>query len=338
MKLQANDINPAFIAAFNQKYGTNLDVNSQVIAMDSYAGGVPQTVANAGIPAMLTTFLSPKWIEFVTAPIRIAEAFQEKQFGDRVTTNIAIPTFELYGGTSSYNDLSNSGMSNSNENYEYRQPYAYQTNIQIGEIAEERAAAAKFSLVERQIQATSLALNKTQNSVYLYGVAGLKNYGTLNDPGLLPDSVGVNWATLDSLGIYEEVRKLFAQLVSQSNGIVQETDEMTLALSPIMKAAALKSNQYGLNAMKYIKDNFENLELVSIPEYSTAAGEKLQLVMDSYMGQEVMHLGFVDKLRTHKVEVKTSSFLQKRSQATIGAIAYYPMLIANQLASYVVTP
>lgn len=328
----------ADIQAINLALGTNFPLDAQTIAMDSYVAGVAQTAPNGGIPAMLTTFLSPKWIEFLTAPMNAAKAFDEKQFGDRVTTNIAIPTFELYGETSSYGDFNDNGMSNDNENYEYRQPYAYQTNIKIGEIAEERAAAARFSLVERQIQATTLTLNKTQNAIYLYGVQGLKNYGLLNDPDLLPDSVGANWAILDSLGLYNEVLKLFTQLVTQSNGLVQETDAMTLVLSPKMNARLLASNQYGLNAMKYIKDNLPNLKIVPIPEYSTASGEKVQLVLDSYMGQETIHLGFVDKLRTHKVEVKTSGFLQKRSQSTIGAIIYYPMLVANMLASYDETP
>lgn len=338
MNLQASDINPAFIAAFNQKYGTNLNVNSQVIAMDSYVGGAALTAPNAGIPAMLSTFLSPKWIEFYTSPIRIAEAYQEKQFGDRVTTNIAIPTFELYGETSSYGDFNSNGMSNSNENYEYRQPYAYQTNIKIGEIAEERAAAAKFSLVEREIQATSLILNKTQSSVYLYGVAGLKNYGTLNDPDLLPSTVGLNWATLTTLELMNEFQKLFNQLVSQSAGIVQETDAMTLVLSPVMRAALLKPTEFGWTALSKIKEIYTGLKIVAVPEYSTDTGEVVQLSKDEYMGQPVIHLGFVDKLRTHAVEVKTSGFLQKRSQATIGAIIYYPVLVANMLASYDATP
>lgn len=324
----------ADIVAINQALGTNFNPNSQIIAMDSYTGGAALTVANAGIPAMLTTFLDPKWIEFVTSPIRIADAYQEKQFGDRATTNISIPTYELYGETSSYGDFNDNGMSNNNENYEFRQPYAYQTNIKIGEIAEEKAAAAKFSLVERQIQSTSLTLNKTQANVYLYGVAGLKNYGTLNDPDLLPSTVGANWATLDSLGLYNEVLKLFAQLVSQSQGIVTEIDPMTLVLSPVMGARLLASNEFGLNAMKYIKDNLPNLKIVTVPEYSTATGEVVQLSKDEYMGQPTIHLGFVDKLRTHKVEIRTSGFLQKRSQATIGAIIYYPMLVANMLASY----
>lgn len=338
MKLQASDINPAFIAAFNQKYGTNLDVNSQVIAMDSYTGGAALTAPNAGIPAMLSTFLSPKWIEFFTTPIRIAEAYEEKQFGDRVTTNIAIPVYELYGESSSYGDFNDNGMSNTNENYEYRQPYAYQTNIKIGEIAEERAAAAKFSLVERQIQATSGVLNKTQSSVYLYGVAGLKNYGTLNDPDLLPSTVGVNWATLDTLQLMNEFQKLFNQLVAQSKGIVQETDGLTLVLSPVMRAALLKPTEFGWTALSKIKEIYTGLKVVAVPEYSTDAGEVVQLSKDEYMGQPTIHLGFVDKLRTHAVEVKTSGFLQKRSQATIGAIIYYPILVANMLASYDITP
>ena len=338
MNLQASDINPAFIAAFNHKYGTKLDVNSQVIAMDSYVGGAALTAPNAGVPAMLTTYLSPKWIEFYTTPIRIAEAYNEQQFGDRVTTNISIPTFELYGEASSYGDFNDNSMANSNENYEYSQPYAYQANIKIGEIEQERAAAARFSAVERAIQGASLTLNKTQSSIYLYGVSGLKNYGTLNDPDLLPSTVGVNWATLSTLQLMEEFQKLFNQLVAQSQGIVQEIDAMTLVLSPVMRAALLKPTEFGWTALSKIKEIYTNLEIVAVPEYSTASGEMVQLSKDEYMGQPTVHLGFVDKLRTHAVEVKTSGFLQKRSQATIGAIIYYPILVANMLASYDATP
>ena len=329
---------PQDIAAINAKLGTNFPLDA-TIAMDSnYAGGAAQTMPNGGIPAMLTTWLSPKWIETLVAPMRTAEAFQERQFGDRTTTNIMIPTFELYGETSSYGDFNDNGMSNNNENYEYRQPYEYQTNIKIGEIAQERAAAARFSLVERQIQATTLTLNKTQNSIYLYGVKNLKNYGVLNDPDLLPDSVGKNWASLGTLELFNEVLGIFKQLVKQTNGLVDELAEMTMALSPAMNTVLLTPNEYGWNAMLKIKETFPNLKIISIPEYSTAAGEKIQLVVDEYLGQRTVELGFVDKLRTHAVEVKTSGFLQKRSQSTIGAIIYYPIFIANQLASLTTTP
>lgn len=328
----------ADIALINRKLGTNFDLNAATIAMDAYEGGAALTTANAGIPAMLTTYLSPKWIETLTSPMRIAEAFKEQQFGDRTTTNVQFPVFELYGETSSYGDFNDNGMSNNNENYEFRQPYEYQTNIKIGEIAQERAAAARFSLVDRQVQATTLTLNKTQNAIYLFGVAGLKNYGILNDPDLLPNTVGVNWNGLDSLALYNEVLKIYQKLVEQSNGLVQETDSMTLILSPGMGALLLASNMYGLNAMKYIKDNLPNLKIVTVPEYKTQAGEKVQLVLDSYMGQNTVELGFVDKLRVHAVEVKTSGFLQKRSQSTIGAIVYYPIFIANYLGSNTPSP
>lgn len=329
----------ADIVAINQALGTNFNPNAKIIAMDSnYVGGAPQTVANAGIPSMLTDFLSPQWIEYALSPIRIAEAYQEKQFGDRVKTNVIIPTFELYGETSSYGDFNDNGMANSNENYEYRQPYAYQVNIKIGEIQQERDAAARFSTVEREVRSASMTLNKTQSSVYLYGVKGLQNYGTLNDPDLLPSTVGANWATLTTLQLFTEFRKLFSQLVAQSNGIVDEMDAMTLALSPVMRSTLIEPNEFGWNALSKIKETFPNLNIVAIPEYSTATGEVVQLSKDEYMGQRTIHLGFVDKLRTHAVEVKTSGFLQKRSQATIGAIIYYPMLVANMLATYDITP
>lgn len=322
----------ADIALANAKLGTNFPLNSSIIAMDAdYIGGAPQTVANAGIPAMLTTFFVPKWIETVVAPMRLAEALPEKQFGDRTTTNIEFPMYELYGETSSYGDYNDNGIATSNENYEFRQPYAYQINIKIGDIEEERAGAARFSLVERKVNSAQLALNKTQNSVYLYGVQGLKNYGILNDPNLLPDLVGINWQTATAEQIFVEIQRMYTQLVTQTKGLVTLTDSLTLLLSPIFETYLTKTNQYGLNVYDLVKKNFPNIKIHSVAEYSTATGEKMQLILDSYMGQNTVDLGFVDKLRTHRVDTRSSHYSQKRSQSTIGAIVYYPIFVVGYL-------
>lgn len=322
------------ILAINAKLGTNFDPNSQVMAMDAYTPGTPQTVANAGIPAMLTTWLSPKWIEYVTAPMKIAQAVSERQLGDRTTTNVEFPTYELVGDAGSYGDFNDNGVADTNENYEFRQPYSYQTNIIIGEIAQERAAVARFDLVDRKVQSAQFILNRIQNEIYLNGVAGLRNYGMLNDPDLLPDLVGINWYSATAEQVFAEIQKVYSQLVVQSKGLVDLSSPMTLLLSPLIETALARVNSFGISVYDLLKKTFTGLKIVSIPEYSTTSGEKMQLILDSYNGNPVAELGFVDKLRVHAVEIKTSSFLQKRSQSTLGAIIYYPIFISNYLGQY----
>lgn len=322
------------IHVLNQRYNMNLNPNATVLAMDDINGGVAQTIANSGVPAFLSTFIVPGFIETLTAPMVLGETFGERQMGSSADLQITVAISELYGQTSSYGDYNDNGMSENNVNWEYRQPYRYQTNITIGELEQERAAQARIPLAEQKIKAATLTLNQTQNYIYTYGVAGLRNYGLLNDPSLLPDSVGANWYNLTAEQLYNEVLRLYTQLVEQSNGVFADQNaKMTLIMSPVMKAKLHAVNQFGLNAWKTIKENFPNLEVIGVPQYSTDAGEKIQLVVNSFMGQDTLDLAFVEKLRVHAVDVRTSSWYQKRSQSTLGAIIYRPFLIANQLAT-----
>ncbi|WP_236527984.1 hypothetical protein, partial [Escherichia coli] len=90
----------------------------------------------------------------------------------------------------------------------------------------------------------------------------------LSDPSLHPDSVGANWYNLTSEQLYNEVLRLYTQLVEQSNGVFADQNaKMTLIMSPVMKAKLHAVNQFGLNAWKTIKENFPNLEVIGVPQY-----------------------------------------------------------------------
>lgn len=326
-------MNRSDIAQLNRKLGTNFALDSK-FAMDAdYVGGEAITAANGSVPAFLTTWLDPAFIDVLVAPMRMAEIFTEVQKGDRVTSSVQFAVRELNGETSSYGDFNDNGVSGSNVNWVARQPYEYQTHVKIGSKAQEVAAAARYDLVSSETEASMLALNKFQNLSYIYGIDGLQNYGLLNDPALLPDTTGINWATATAEQVFAEIQKLYAQLVKQADGLVRLRDAMTLLLSPVMEVHLTKTNQYGLNVYDLISKNFPNLKIESIPEYSTAAGEKIQLILDSYLGRKTVELAFNSKLIVGAVEVKTTGFLQKRSQGTLGAIVYYPVFIAGMLAS-----
>ena len=328
------------ILAINKALGTNFAVDSKIVneqmlmGMDAdYVGGVANLAPNGGIPAMLTTWLDPAFIDVMVAPMRMAEILPEVQKGNRTTSSVLVPVRELNGETSTYGDFNDNGVSGSNMNWVSRQPYAYQTHVKIGEVATEIAAEARYDLVSSEIEGSILTLNKFQNQTYLFGVEGLKNYGMLNDPSLAADIVGINWYSATAEQVYAEFQRLYNRLVKQADGNVKSRDAMTLILSPAMEAHLHKTNQYGLNVYDLLTKNFPNLKIESVPEYSTVAGEKLQLLLDSYLGRKTAELAFPDKLRAHAVEVKTSGWLQKRSQSSLGAIIYYPVFVVGMLAS-----
>jgi hypothetical protein len=303
------------------------------IAMDAdYIGGTAQTVANAGIPALLTTWIDTKVIETVVAPMKLASVFGEVQKGSRSQPTVQFLVLESNGETSTYGDFNENGMSGTNVNFPTRQAYHYQTIVKVGELEQEIAGEAKLDWASQKQISAQLTLNKFQNQSYLYGIANLQNYGMLNDPSLFADIVGINWYSATAEQVFVEIQKLYEQLVKQGQGNVTRDDAMTLLMSPAMDAHLTKTNSYGLNVYDLVKKNFPNLKLETIPEYSLATGEKLQLILDSFEGQKTCEMAFTEKMRTGAVVMELSGWAQKRSQGTLGAIIYRPVFIVGMLA------
>lgn len=65
-----------------------------------------------------------------------------------------------------------------------RQSYHFQTFTRWGERELDMYGAARIGWAAELNVASALTLNKFQNKSYFYGIAGLANYGLLNDPSL----------------------------------------------------------------------------------------------------------------------------------------------------------
>jgi hypothetical protein len=308
------------------------------VAMDAQPALI--TTSNAGIPAFLSTYIDPKLIEILVAPMKAAEIVgEEVKKGDWTTDTAMFPVVESTGETSSYGDYSNNGVAGANTNFPQRQSYHYQVITQWGEKELAKAALAKIDWANRVNIASVLTLNKFQNKTYFYGVAGLQNYGLLNDPNLYapiaPTNEGGNitWANKDALGIYADILALFTQLQAQTGNtsLVEMDAKMTLALSSGVIVNLGKVTQYNVNVKTMIKDNFPNLRIMTAPEYSTAAGNLVQLIVDEVEGQRTVEVAFTEKLRAHPIVIEMSAFKQKKSQGTFGSIVYRPMFIAAML-------
>lgn len=321
----------------------NVDFQLEGVAMDIALAADAQptlvTTSNSGIPAFLSTYIDPKLIEILVSPMKAAEIVgNEVKKGDWVTETAMFPVVESTGETSAYGDYAENGVAGVNTNFPQRQSFHYQVMTQWGEKELERAGLAKIDWANRVNIASALTLNKYQNKTYFFGVANLQNYGLLNDPHLIAAispatkaAGGTSWTNATGLEVYADIQALFSQLQTQLNGLVELDSKMTLAMSPTSEVALTKVTQYNVNVEDMIKKNFPNMVVRNAPEYATASGQLVQLILDEYEGQRTVDVAFTEKMRAHPIVVQSSSFKQKKSQGTWGAIIYRPVAIAQML-------
>ena len=312
------------------------------IAMDA-AQPVQVTTVNAGIPAFLTNFLDPKIIDVLVSPMKAAIiAGGEVKKGDWTTATTQFPLWENAGEVSSYGDLTTGGLIGGNVQFISRQSYHYQTITVWGERELDLMGLAKVDWAARLNMSGALVMNKFQNKSYFYGITGLQNYGLLNDPSL-PASItpitktgGGNLWSAASLGleVYQDILNLFTALVNQTQGIVQLDTPLVLAMSPSSQVALLKptSNVYGnATVQDLIKTNFPNLKIETAPEYFISGGSLVQLIAPALEGVDTVQCGFTEKLRAHGIVRDVSSFKQKKSGGTWGALVFNPSGISSLL-------
>jgi hypothetical protein len=314
-----------------------------VLAMDAQPQAVTQS--NSGIPAFLSTFIDPKIIDILVAPMKATEIVgAETKKGDWVMETALFPVSEATGETSAYGDYSENGQAGSNTNYVNRQSFHYQVFTQWGERELEKAGLGKIDWASRLNLASVQVLNKFQNKSYFFGVAGLENYGLLNDPSL-PASItptikaagGTAWLNSNlqpnaqALEVVADVQTLFAQLQNQTFGLVELDSDMTLAMSPVSEVAMTFTNQFNNPVADLLKKIFPNLKIKNAPEYATASGNLVQLIVDTVEGQRTAETAFTEKLRAHPIVIGSSNFKQKKSQGTWGTIIYRPIFIASMI-------
>ena len=319
-----------------------------LLAMDAQPALV--TVSNSGIPAFLSTYIDPKVIEVLVAPMKATEIVgEETKKGDWTLETAMFPIVESTGMVSSYGDYAESGIAGANVNWVQRQSYTYQVITQWGERELEKMGLARIDWANRQRIASVLTLNKFQNKSYFFGIAGLANYGLLNDPSLsapiapIADTTTgsslVTWAqkatdlTNGAIAVYNDIKALYGQLVSQANGLVEldMASPLTLVMSPTSQVYLTLTNQYNVNVQDMLKKNFPKMKIETAPEYSTASGNLVQLIADEMQGQRTATTAFTEKLRAHPIKIELSSFKQKTSQGTWGTILFRPFLIVSLL-------
>jgi hypothetical protein len=340
------------LEAVARKFGIEfMGVDAQLQRTEKERGGLlamdaqPElvTISNSGIPAFLSTYIDPKVIDILVKPLKATEIVgEETKKGDWTLETAMFPIVESTGMVSSYGDYAESGIAGANVNWVQRQSYTYQVITQWGERELEKMGLARIDWANQHRIASVLTLNLFQNKSYFFGVEGLANYGLLNDPTLpapispIAESGLVTWeqkaTSVDgAVYVYNDIRALYGQLVSQANGLVEldMASPMTLAMSPESQVYLTLTNKFNVNVLDMLKKNFPKMKVETAPEYQLTSGNFVQLIADEMQGQRTATTAFTEKLRAHPIKIELSSFKQKQSQGTWGTILFRPFLVSS---------
>jgi hypothetical protein len=310
------------------------------------------TDPNGGIPTMFTTWVDPNIYKVLFAPLRAVEIIgPERRTGDWTEQTAMFPVVEVLGETTAYGDYNNSGENSGNANFPQRQSFLFQTVIEYGDLEVDRYARARINWITEKQTARVRQLNTFMNFAYFYGIAGLQNYGLINDPNL-PASVtpapkaygGTTWMVGNTVKatpneIFNDIQTLIIQGISQNSGLVNRESEMVLAMDPPHEAAITATNSFNVNVSDLLKKNFPKMKVESAVQYGPQSAQQpqgqpsglalMQLIFPDVEGQRTGFPAFNEKLRAHRVIYEMSAARQKMTSGTFGTIIRYAAGIAS---------
>jgi hypothetical protein len=321
------------------------------LALDAQPGLI--TDPNSAVPFMLTTMIDPAVFKILFAPNRAAVILGEVRKGTWLDETAMFPVVEHVGEVSSYGDYAESGHTGVNTNWPQRQSYLFQTIKEYGQRELERAGLGRINWVSEIDTAAATVLDKFSNLAYFYGIAGLQNYGLLNDPNLGPALTpstkaagGVVWLTAGgapnatSNEVYNDILAIFSTLVAQSAGLVDRESKLVLGLPPQSAVALGFVNTYGLVTRRMLADEFPNLRIETGVQYGAlsasnpqgnAAGNLVQLIAEEIEGQDTGYCAFNEKMRAFPIIQAMSSFRQKIAAGTWGAVIRMPVSFSSMV-------
>ena len=138
---------------------------------------------------------------------------------------------------------------------------------------------AKINLAADKQRAAANIIDVDANKFYFLGVSGKAIYGILNDPNLTatiaPAATGTGgdtrtWSTKTTRQRYDDILLLFARLVSQTAGLVDEKSPLVLAMSPAIAVDLAQATDFNVSVMTMLKSYFTNISIVSAPPWPSA--------------------------------------------------------------------
>lgn len=303
--------------------------------------GIPTAItsANVAVPVEMLTYFSPRAIQALTAPRNATKLFAEVVQGDWTTERLKYRLAEYVGNVAPYGDFSENGMSDVNNEWIATDTYRFQTMIQYGDLETAKNAQAKVALVADKQSSAANTVSLYSNRFYMYGVKELQCYGIVNHPSLAsaltPISVGgvTDWATKSANDIFNDIEKIVDDVIDKSQGLIDVNMKGKIGLAPKLVGYLSRTNTFGLSVRDMITKNYPGLEIVSVPEFATSAGNLVYVFPDEVNGQKVGECLTSMKFRTFQVIPQSSSFKQKAAAATCGFRFYMPFALSRMLVS-----
>lgn len=294
------------------------------------------TTPSAGIPVELLTFFDNRAIKILTAKRSATEIFNEVKAGGRADAIRKFRVLENTGYTQPYSDYANNGKADVNYNFPIRENYLFETTIAYGDQEVAETSRAKINLVADKQLSASTAIAIDMNKFYMNGVAGLRNYGLLNQPNLPAAIVAANgaagtatWSTKTGTEIYNDIVALMSDIASRTEGNVDQQTKYKLVVGPTSNSELNKLNAFGTETvLALIKRNFPNLDVVVAPEYDDTT-KKIQLIALDVDGTPTGEMAYSEKLIAGRVVADLSSYRQKFTAGTYGAVVYRPVLVST---------
>lgn len=297
---------------------------------------VLSTPANSGVPGIFTNYLDSKIIDILLSPRNARQIFPETKKGDWTTDYAVFRTVEPVGDVTPYTDYGNGASADTNVAYPTRQQYVGQTTIKYGDLEQERSARAMIDLVSQKQTAAATVIDMASNKIDLLGIEGMAIYGLLNEPNiptaLTPTSVGgkTAWSDKSTKDIYNDILKLFKQIITASQGMVNQTDNFVLAVAPGTAVELGKATDYNVSVWDMVKKYAPNVEIVTLPELaSSTSGDSVMLIAKQVQGIPTAELGYSEKMRAMRLVPYSSYYEQKFVFGSYGAIVYRPFAIAK---------
>ena len=293
---------------------------------------------NATVPAYMRTYANPRIIEVLTAERAYRKIAPEVKNGDFTTAFTQFRSIEFTGDTTPYGDYDGNGVSGVNTAFPVREQYRFQTTIKVGDLEQKMNAEAKIDLFAEKQKSAAINIDIAFNKYALYGVAGKAVYGLLNDPSLnaaitpiVVNSTQTKWEDKTANQEINDLNKLVASLYTQAAGHIDDSTRTKLLVSPATLAAMNKLNDYGVSVKKMIADTYPNMEIVVVPELYNATLETSTMILlaDEILGQPTVEFGYADKYYAHEIVRDLSSWKQKVSAGTYGAIVQLPFAIGS---------
>lgn len=296
------------------------------------------TLPNTSIPADYATFLDPRVIDVFFAPTvskEIAPLFKAGSFGDEFYRN---RIREAVGRTRPYNDYSTEQTVNSNNNWDYRDAYYMEAVNQYGDKEVATSARALIDVVADQELATATIIDQDLNNIAFFGLAGQRTYGILNEPqraANLTPSGGTSWAAKTMEQVVADITAIITRLYENSKGRINRNSKLVITMSPKISGLLLgKISSFGYSVEKWLKDSVGNANITDViiaPQYSTSGGELVDVGCKDMLGQDVWNSLFGELYKSHGVHRELSSFSEKVSAISYGALLRYPFAVQGML-------